>query len=120
MLIQQIVRARRCLLARCTLGFGSAEPRAIGRGLDFRLFALDALLEAFQVDDLSHGRSDHLTTEQDESLQETELQRLTHAEPIDVTSSMLTLWYHRKHCVVRELKIWCSPTQQKIVFECIL
>jgi len=56
MLIQYLGGPGAALLVELALGPGSAEPRAIGLGLAAGLFALDALLEPFEVDYFPHIR----------------------------------------------------------------
>jgi hypothetical protein len=54
-LLQQIVCALGALGLRCAFGFGSAISRAIGLGFFRRFVTLNALLEAVQIDNISHG-----------------------------------------------------------------
>jgi hypothetical protein len=57
MLIQRVTRALLTLLIAFSLVLGAAKPRTIGFGFFFRLFALDPLLNSFEIDQIAHDAS---------------------------------------------------------------
>jgi hypothetical protein len=55
MLIERVARILAALRICEALGFGPAKSDAIGLGLSIGLFAVFALLETFQIDQVPHG-----------------------------------------------------------------
>src|SRR6476620_831750 len=62
MLVQEIAGAILATFFESTFGLGAAEPGSVGIGLLRGLFALAALLESFQVDQVCHVRLIHPAT----------------------------------------------------------